>query len=261
MLVDALAGLAIGIASGFTSGLMGVSPGGGLVVFSALILGAGQHVAQGLSLAAQIPPVSLPALKRYRDGGSQSPWRWLAPIGVGSIVGGVIGAVAAGGVSGTALRWVYVGYLLTLAALLRARSKNGDKFEATGPAKEPARLALLALGLAAGLSSGFLGIGGGLATTVGLTALLRVPQRQSQMVSLALTLMPMTLPSAWVYGRDGFLPSWSTLAGVVVELILGTDLGARAAQRLSQRALRRALLAFVAAMVMFMAFSALTGRA
>jgi len=255
MFLDVLAGLAIGVASGFTSGLMGVSPGGGLVVFSALILGAGQHVAQGLSLAAQVPPASLPALKRYRDGGSQSPWRWLLPIAAGSIVGGVIGAFAAAGVSEKALRWVYVGYLLTLAALLYLRGEVGEKPETSRPFVEPSPLALLALGLAAGLSSGFLGIGGGLATTVGLTALLHVPQRQSQMVSLALTLMPMTLPSAWIYGRDGFLPPWPTLAGAVVGLIAGTDLGARAAHRLSRRALRQALLAFVAAMVLYMAFS------
>ena len=54
-----LAGIATGLAGGFTSGLLGVSPGGGLVVFSVLLLGAEQHAAQGISLVAQIPPTSL----------------------------------------------------------------------------------------------------------------------------------------------------------------------------------------------------------
>ena len=49
------------LAGGLTSGLLGVSPGGGLVVFSVLLLGAEQHVAQGISLVAQIPPTSLAA--------------------------------------------------------------------------------------------------------------------------------------------------------------------------------------------------------
>lgn len=51
---ELLAGIGTGLAGGFTSGLLGVSPGGGLVVFSVLLLGAEQHVAQGISLVAQI---------------------------------------------------------------------------------------------------------------------------------------------------------------------------------------------------------------
>ncbi len=64
--IDGLfAGAAVGLVGGFTSGLLGVSPGGGLVVFSVLLLGAEQHVAQGISLAAQIPPTSLAGIRRY----------------------------------------------------------------------------------------------------------------------------------------------------------------------------------------------------
>jgi hypothetical protein len=38
---DVFRGLAVGLAGGFTSRLLGVSPGGGLVVFSVLLLGLG----------------------------------------------------------------------------------------------------------------------------------------------------------------------------------------------------------------------------
>ena len=60
------AGIATGLVGGFTSGLLGVSPGGGLVVFSVLLLGAEQHAAQGISLVAQIPPTSLAAINMYQ---------------------------------------------------------------------------------------------------------------------------------------------------------------------------------------------------
>ncbi len=40
-------GLAVGLAGGSTSGLLGVSPGGGLVVSSVLLLGAEQEEAIG----------------------------------------------------------------------------------------------------------------------------------------------------------------------------------------------------------------------
>ena len=37
---ELLAGILTGLAGGLTAGLLGVSPGGGLVVFSVLLLGA-----------------------------------------------------------------------------------------------------------------------------------------------------------------------------------------------------------------------------
>ena len=64
-LSDLLAGLGVGLVGGVTSGLLGVSPGGGLVVSANLLLGAEQHVAQAISLFAQIPPTGLSGMKRY----------------------------------------------------------------------------------------------------------------------------------------------------------------------------------------------------
>src|ERR1700755_2321418 len=109
-----LAGIGAGLAGGFTSGLLGVSPGGGLVVFSVLLLGAEQHVAQGISLVAQIPPTSLAAIKRYWEKGSRSPLRWLIVLTIGVVAGGIIGAYAASFASGKALQWTYVAYLIIL---------------------------------------------------------------------------------------------------------------------------------------------------
>ena len=178
-----LAGAAVGLVGGFTSGLLGVSPGGGLVVFSVLLLGAEQHVAQGISLAAQIPLTSLAGIRRYRKGGVRTPARWSAPLAVGFLVGGVGGAGAAGLVSAAALQWTYVAYLVGLDALLLRRDPGGAIGDGGGAIREPRWEALLGVGFVAGLSSGFIGIGGGLATTVGLSALLDVPQRQAQMAS------------------------------------------------------------------------------
>src|SRR5215475_10821593 len=81
-------GIGAGLAGGFTSGLLGVSPGGGLVVFCVLLLGAEQHVAQGISLVAQIPPTSLSGIRRYREKGGRSPLRWLILLATGFVVGG-----------------------------------------------------------------------------------------------------------------------------------------------------------------------------
>ena len=257
-LSDLLAGLGVGLVGGVTSGLLGVSPGGGLVVSANLLLGAEQHVAQAISLFAQIPPTGLSGMKRYWEKGSRTPTIWLVRLGVGFLIGGVAGALAAGSVSGAFLRWTYVVYLAALGAMLILRPSR-SRPEATprnftGPLPWPA---LLGVGFLAGFSSGFLGIGGGLAITAGLSAGLRVPQHQAQLVSLVLSIIPTTIPAAWLYWREGWSAAWLLIGGVVVGLWAGTDLGARMANRAGETALHRTLLGFVSAMAIYMACRAL----
>ena len=252
-----LEGVGIGLAGGLSAGLFGVSPGGALVVFSVLFLGAEQHVAQGISLVAQIPPTGLAGISRYRQSGFTSPKRWLAFLLVGYLAGGVLGALAASGFGAGALRWVYVAYLATLLMLLLLRGGKEDKRNVESAVSSPHWASLLAVGIVAGASSGFLGIGGGLATTVGLIVGLRVGQHQAQMVSLALSLIPTTALSAWVYWREGWLAPWPLLLAVVAGLLMGTNLGARFATRVSAGRLKTALAFLVAFMTVYMCYAAL----
>jgi uncharacterized protein len=254
---DLMGSVGVGLAGGITSGLLGVSPGGGLVIFSILILGSEQHVAQGISLIAQIFPTSVSGIKRYWEHGSRCPIRWLVFLTIGFLVGSVGGASSAGRVSGTVLQWTYVFYLLALDALLIIRRQRQPPDEASD--NGVARIhwaALLTVGAIAGFSSGFMGIGGGLAVTVGLTATLRVSQRQAQLVSLVLSLIPTTLPAAWVYWHQGWSASWIVIGGVVLGLWGGTDLGARIANKLGKATLRRVLVGLVSAMAIYMACKA-----
>ncbi|WP_338829426.1 sulfite exporter TauE/SafE family protein [Bradyrhizobium sp. 27S5] len=255
---DLIAGIVTGLAGGLTAGLLGVSPGGGLVVFSVLLLGAGQHVAQGISLVAQVPPTSLTGIRRYWQSGNRTPLRWIVLLTFGFVAGGGAGALAANHVAEPALRWTYVAYLVALDAMLILRGGR-DKPEHDGDdaTRDISWPALLIVGLLAGLSSGFLGIGGGLATVVGLSAVLGVPQHQAQMASLVMSLIPTTIPSAWIYWSEGALASWPVLAGVIVGLLAGTDLGARAANRIDRATLRIAMIFFVSLMAVYMTFKAL----
>ena len=260
MLLDLLASLGVGLAGGLSAGLLGVSPGGALVVFSVLLLGVGQHAAQGISLIAQVAPTGAAGLRPYWNKTGRPPLRWLLILAAGFLVGGVAGAFAAGGVPDRALRWIYVGYLaaLTVTLLVRRRRKTSAPGEDGDEAIALHWAALLAVGAVAGFSSGFLGIGGGLATTVGLHAVLGLAQHQAQLVSLILSIVPTTAPAAWVYWQQGFSATWPILAGVVVGLWIGTNLGARAANAISAEALHRALVGLVSAMTLYMAWKALT---
>ena len=253
-----VAGVGVGLVGGLTSGLLGVSPGGGLVVFSNLLLGSEQHVAQGISLVAQIPPTSLSGIRRYWEKGSRIPAHWLVLLSIGFLGGGIAGALAAGSVSGAVLRWTYVVYLIALDAMLILRRQRQPALQDTENYVGHIHwAALLAVGLAAGFSSGFLGIGGGLAVTVGLTAWLRVPQHQSQMVSLAISVIPTTIPAAWIYWQRGWSVSWLIIGAVVLGLWCGTDLGARMANRVDKRALHRILVGFTSVMALYMTYKAL----
>jgi hypothetical protein len=254
-----IASLGVGLIGGFTSGLMGVSPGGALVVFSTLLLGAEQHVAQGLSLIAQVPPTSLSGIRRYHASGSRAPMKWLIWLIPGFLVGGIGGALAAAAVSGSILRWTYVAYLAALDALMilkpptRAPARNSERGDDAMPAS-----ALLLVGALAGASSGFLGIGGGLALTVGLGAWLKAPRHQAQLVSLVLSTVPTTIPAAYVYWRQGWSASWAIVGGMILGLWAGTDFGARMATRVGETTLHRVLIAFVSAMALYMAGKALS---
>jgi uncharacterized protein len=256
----------VGLVGGVSSGLCGVSPGGALVVLSAGLLGAEQHVAQGISLMALIPPTGLSGIRRYRKEGRDAPIRWLLWLTSGFLLGGVAGATIAGRVSTAALQWSYVGYLVALDALLLVRASRTQPSAVTGNRPEDANptcrtdvvgwLPLLAVGLLGGLSSGYLGIGGGLATVAGLTGGLKVPQHQAQLVSLVLSIIPTTIPAAYVYWRAGQTPAWPILVAVIVGLYGGTDLGARAANRIKSTTLRRVLVIMVTAMAAYMAWRA-----
>jgi uncharacterized protein len=256
---DLLGGTIAGLVGGFTSGLLGVSPGGGLVVFSVLLLGAEQHAAQGISLVAQIAPTGMGGIKRYWEGGSRAPLRWLIYLTIGFAAGGVAGAYGASRASSSGLQWSYVAYLLALDAMLVARgNRKAAEQDGVVAARDLHWLGLSSVGLLAGLSSGFLGIGGGLATVVGLSAVMGVPQRQAQMISLVLSLIPMTVPSAWVYWQQGWTWSWAALVGVIIGLVIGTDLGARLANRIDRSTLHVAMIFFVSLMAAYMGYKALS---
>jgi uncharacterized membrane protein YfcA len=246
-------GVGAGAMAGFASGLLGVSPGGILVPAICMMLGVDQHVAQGVSLVAQIPPTGLGGVSQYRRRGQGVPARWIALLSMGFIAGGAFGAVAAGSLSDRVLQWSFVGYLLVLAVLAASRRRQESSPSSEEPAVAPRRAALLGIGVVAGLSSGVLGIGGGLAVTALSTTMLQVGQHRAQAMSLILTLLPLTIPAAGVYLAQGRPLPWWSISGVVAGLWGATAIGARVANRLPERLLRPTFVLLILAMAAYMA--------
>lgn len=105
-------GLAVGVLSGFLSGMMGV--GGGTIVVPALVVGLGfpQHLAQGTSLLQMIPTAISGTWTHHR----LHHVRWdVAPwMGLGAIGGGWAGAFVAGLLPSSTLRYVFSALVLLL---------------------------------------------------------------------------------------------------------------------------------------------------
>jgi uncharacterized membrane protein YfcA len=150
--------------------------------------------------------------------------------------------------------------LLTLILLRPPRPKAANTaLDADVPDDVPLHWAsLCAVGAVAGWSSGFLGIGGGLAITALMSGLMKIAQHRAQAMSLAVTALPVTLPAAVFYVQQGTELPWFMIIALIVGLWIGTDIGARFANSVAPEKLRIMLIVMIAAMAIFMAFKAWT---
>jgi uncharacterized membrane protein YfcA len=100
-------------------------------------------------------------------------------------------------------------------------------------------LAAVGIGFSAGLSSGLLGIGGGIILVPGMAALLAMPQRRAVANSL-LAIMPIAVVGVATYYFGGSHPAISLNFAVVLAIgsIAGAPLGVAIAYRVPERALR-----------------------
>jgi uncharacterized protein len=247
-------GVIVGLGGGIVSGLLGVSSGGILVPGLALVLGMNQHRAQAVSLVAQLLPTGLPGVIEYHRKGHQLHSRPVLLAAAGFLVGAFAGASLAGRVPERPLRWLFAAYLVVLATMMvlggRTRADHPREAAIGAPATRGWNLALV--GACGGLSSGLLGIGGGLAMTVLMVSWLGLSQHRAQALSLAVTVLPTGLPAIWVYARRETELPWLALGGLLIGLLVGTTLGATVATRLDEQRLRRYFIGLVLALAVLM---------
>lgn len=106
--------LLIGLISGVFGGFFGL--GGGIVMVPALVylLKYSQHLSQGTTLAAMIPPIGLLAAIKYYNAGNVDI-KAAALLAVTFFFGGWIGAHFAQQASDATLRRIFGGFLLVIA--------------------------------------------------------------------------------------------------------------------------------------------------
>ena len=112
--------ICIGLLAGFLSGILGI--GGGIVMVPLLlVIGFTQHQAQGISLAAMLPPVTLLAVLQYSKEGYVD-WKIALVISATFIIGGFFGSKLAVVISEQLLKRIF-GVLMLIIALKMIFSK------------------------------------------------------------------------------------------------------------------------------------------
>lgn len=234
----------LGISAGVLSGMFGI--GGGIVIVPVLVALFGQPFpnAVAASLAALMMPVGLLAVMAYYRAGKLKI-RIAAPIAVGLVFGGLIGAGVALNLPVTTMQRLYALFLLYVSwRFIEPRKwlterRNGSTVAATSEA--PVTLAwyfLLLVGLVAGVISGMFGVGGGIVMVPALVTLLRFDQKLAVGTSLAAMLPPVTLGSVLSYYQSGLLDV-PMAAFIALGLIGGSFIGARIALGLPEKTVKR----------------------
>ncbi|MEA2651643.1 MAG: uncharacterized protein QOI85_1364 [Chloroflexota bacterium] len=115
--------LAVGLAAGLLAGLFGI--GGGVIMVPAmvLIMGFGQHVAQGTSLLVIIPAAAAGSFTHYRHG--RLALRDAASLAVGGVLGAILGSVTALSLDDQLLRRLFALFILAVAGRMLITRRSG----------------------------------------------------------------------------------------------------------------------------------------
>jgi uncharacterized membrane protein YfcA len=108
------AAVVFGVGVGFFSALFGVGGGVFIVPFVVLVLGEGQHFAEGTSLLAIVPIAAVGVAAHTRKG--YVAWKEAGFLALGGAVGALAGVLLAYQLSGASLRKVFGAFLLVMAA-------------------------------------------------------------------------------------------------------------------------------------------------
>jgi uncharacterized protein len=234
-----LAGAAAsGLAGGLLSGFFGVGGNFILVPLLGIALGLNQQTAQGLTLAALLPPLGAPAVWQYQRAGVPLLWPIVGVAILGFLPAIPLGSVVANVLPAAALRAIFA-VLLAIVAIRIWRATKAQQEQPHLAAPPPGYIPkTLLAGAAAGFASGLLGIGGAIVLIPLLTRQLGLSQKQAQVTSLAMLLPPIALPGVWVYAQQNEMP-WGALIPVAAGFVLGAFLGAKLNQVVSAARLTR----------------------
>jgi uncharacterized protein len=246
-----LVGYALALAIGVTLGMLG---GGGSILTVPVfvyVMGFEPKDAIAMSLPVVGTTSLVGALGHWRAGNLD--WRAVTAFAPPAMLGALGGARLASLVSGT-FQLVLLAAVMIAAGLLMLRESGtlADDGDSLRPAGAVRRLVLGATGLAVGVLTGLVGVGGGFLIVPALVLLAAVPIRRAVGASLVVISLSTLTGLAAHQGQARI--SWDVVALFTVMAVVGTVGGTRAARHVAPEALRRAfgvLVLVLAALILF----------
>jgi len=267
--------LAIGLTSGVLSGAFGI--GGGIITTPAirLILGAPALVAVGTPLPVIFPSALSGALTYARKGlVDVRAGLTLGALGSLAAIVGALGTRLVGGnvvlVATAALIFYTAGdMVLQIVRPPRLGLEAAEEADAADALVHPAEVSavpsqprspmgrLVAIGLAAGFYSGFLGLGGGFVVVPLLTRWLGFPIKRAIATSL-LTITILAVPGTVTHALLGHI-DWGIALWLAVGVVPGALIGSRITMGSGDRAVRLAFAALLLAVGAWLGYATLFG--
>jgi len=103
---------------------------------------------------------------------------------------------------------------------------------------------LMLIGLAAGILSGFAGVGGGVIIIPALVFLLGMTQFEAQGTSLAMMIPPIGMMAAFNYYKQGYI-NWKYAAILAVFFFVGGYIGSKMALTIPQNIVKKGFAIFI----------------
>lgn len=220
-----------GASGGFLSGVLGGGGGAIMIPFMTGPLRLSQHVAHGTSLAI-IVVTALVAATAFTLTEPVGPGL-TAALMVGAVCGAIVGARGAMRIPALRLRQLLALFLITVSLRLLIIDSVDPLFHLSGFAEFATGAGI---GLAGGLASGALGVGGGSIFVPAMVLVLGVGQHEAQGISLWVVVAA-SLVGAITHYRQGTVDMqvarWivpAALPGAVIGVVLATSLSGRSLQ-------------------------------
>jgi uncharacterized membrane protein YfcA len=182
------------------------------------MLNVRQHRAHGTSLVV-ILPTALAGVSQYAREGHLD-WRIAFYLALGGVIGAMYGAKFANRLNAAALKRAFGAFAAIVGMVMVATPGSYGTAEAALLGREMAALLILLVGLVAGVTSGLLGVCGGIIMVPAIVFLLGLSQHAAQGISLAV-IIPVALSGALIHYRKG-----NVISTLAAPLAVGAVIGA-----------------------------------
>lgn len=242
-----LVGLLLAVLIGLSLGLLG---GGGSILTVPIfvyVLGFAPKEAIGMSLAVVGATSLVGAAGHWRAGNVDL--RTALPFGAVAMAGSFLGTRLAVFLSG-AVQLTLFGAIMLLAAIFMLRDRHPAGSAAGGATRSLVILAFV--GLAVGVLTGLVGVGGGFLIVPALVLLAGVPMKQA--VGTSLLVIAMNAATGFLGYLGQIQVQWDVLLLFTLLAIGGILAGTALVRFVSQQALKRAFAVFLVAMAIFILY-------